>query len=131
MLIESCGVKVLAASIGGASGLMFGVGLADHPNIIETIMAGGLGAGLSVFMVKWLLGQYNTAISRLAKIEDERALLVRETVASLDRTTERSDKLINSVAELIEASHERGQEVCELISELKQRPCMYRERPIQ
>lgn len=119
-MIEMAGIKTIAAALGGTMSAMlavFAVGLQDH-GLVETITAGGLGAGMSIILVKWLLNQYNTAIGRLSKLEDERASIIRETVGALTRVTD-------EIAELVDASRKRGEETMKLAEELRHRPCMY------
>lgn len=116
-MIEISGLTATAGASGALISSMLAVGLSDHPGLLETIAAGGLGASLSILLVKWMLSQYNRTAQRLAKLEDERALLIRETVSAMTVMTK-------DVRDLVNASQSRGVEVRELVAELKNRPCL-------
>ena len=98
--------------------MMFAAGITDHPGLFETIAAGGLGASLSIILVKWLMNQHSNSITRLSTLEDERATIIRETVQALNKAS-------NEIRELVVESRKRGTEINRLCELLKERPCIY------
>lgn len=124
MMLEMAGVKTIAGVTGAMASASFAVAITDHVGAIETITAAGLGGCISMVLIKWILNSYNKAVDRLSKLEDERAIMVKEMVGALVKVTDKLVEVADGMGKLVEASHERGNEVRELIGELRQRPCI-------
>lgn len=128
MMVEMVGIKHIAGLTGAMASASFAVAITDHAGAIETITAAGLGGAISIVLIKWILASYNKAVDRLSKLEDERATMVKEMVEALVKVTNKLVDVAKGMGELVEASHERGTEVRDLIHELKQRPCITKDK---